>query len=111
MTLLTSVFTTMTSDGAGEQITKSSWFPPPQSWEGSSYDSIEWMPNVEEIEPVKVKCYEKDSPAIIGTIMESIIVGESTIIVNRRESAKRLRRRFSRRFSCDSDSRRWHYKA
>ncbi|KJA19278.1 hypothetical protein HYPSUDRAFT_119959, partial [Hypholoma sublateritium FD-334 SS-4] len=37
------------ADGAGEQTTKISWFPPPQSWEGSSYDSIEWTPNAEEV--------------------------------------------------------------
>ena len=36
-------------DGAGEQTTKVSWFPPPQSWEGSSYDCIEWSPNAEEV--------------------------------------------------------------
>ncbi len=58
---------------------------------------------------VKVKDYGKDSPAIIGTIMESKIVGESIIIVNRRESSKRLLE--ARQFSRDSDSRRWHYKA
>ncbi len=35
--------------GAGEQTTKVSWFPPPQSWEGSSYDSLEWTPKAEEV--------------------------------------------------------------
>lgn len=37
------------SDGAGDQITKISWFPPPQSWEGSSYNSIEWTPSAEVV--------------------------------------------------------------
>ncbi|KJA18103.1 hypothetical protein HYPSUDRAFT_145454, partial [Hypholoma sublateritium FD-334 SS-4] len=35
--------------GSGEQTTKISWFPPPQSWEGSSYDSLEWTPKAEEV--------------------------------------------------------------
>ncbi|KJA21684.1 hypothetical protein HYPSUDRAFT_140243, partial [Hypholoma sublateritium FD-334 SS-4] len=37
------------ADGAGDQITKISWFPPPQTWEGSSFDSIEWTPIAEDI--------------------------------------------------------------
>ncbi|KJA12585.1 hypothetical protein HYPSUDRAFT_152340, partial [Hypholoma sublateritium FD-334 SS-4] len=35
--------------GSGEQITRISWFPPPQAWEGSSYDSLEWTPKAEEV--------------------------------------------------------------
>lgn len=37
------------TSGSAEQITKVSWFPPPQVWEGSSYDSLEWTPKAEEV--------------------------------------------------------------
>ena len=40
---------TIFPSGAGEQTTKVSWFPPPQSWEGSSYDSLEWTPKAEQV--------------------------------------------------------------
>lgn len=35
--------------GSGEQTTKISWFPPPHSVEGSSYDSVEWTPKAEAL--------------------------------------------------------------
>ena len=35
--------------GSGEQTTKISWFPPPQSVDGGLYDSVEWTPKSEAL--------------------------------------------------------------